>query len=319
MTSAAMRLLVAAALAASTGCAGGGGPATGAPPDRAAVSRPSADALAARIAGAVAASGAEVGVYYRSLAAGGDSVLVGADVRMHAASTMKVPVMIQLYRDADTGRLSMDGSLTVDTVFPSIVDGSPYALSRTSDSDDALYERAGEGVAVRELVERMITRSSNLATNLLIDEADASRVTATMRSLGADSIHVLRGVEDIPAFRAGLSNTTTARDLGVILGALASGRAASPPSSREMLAILERQEFREKIPAGVPAGTRVANKTGWITGIHHDAAVVFPEGAPPYVLVVLIRGFEEDEAAATALARRISEMAWTHHTTEAQS
>ena len=300
-----MRGGAAAACLVAAACARPGEPARPAP---------DAAALDAEVRGVVAASGAEVGVYYRSLAPGGDSVLVNADLRMHAASTMKVPVMIQLYREADAGRFAMDDALTVGTTFRSIVDGSPYSLEPSSDSDEALYASAGRAVPVRELVDRMITRSSNLATNLLIQEADAERVTATMRALGADSIEVLRGVEDIPAFRAGLSNTTTARDLGVILAALAAGRAASPAATEEMLAILERQEFREKIPAGLPPGTRVANKTGWITAIHHDAAVVFPDDAPPYVLVVLVRGFEDDEAGANALARDVSARVWRHHT-----
>lgn len=268
--------------------------------------------LRERVSSLLAASGAEVGVYYRSLGSP-DSLLLLPDVRMHAASTMKVPVMIQLFRDRDAGRLSLDDSLVVTTTFRSIVDGSPYELAVDPDSEGELHGRVGGRAAIRELVFLMITRSSNLATNLLIGLADAERTTRTMRELGADSMEILRGVEDIPAFRAGLSNTTTARDLGVIFGALGRGDAATAASTREMLAILEAQHFRGKIPAGVPAGTRVANKTGWITGISHDAALVFPEGAPAYVLVILIRGFEETPEAADALAESISRTVWEHH------
>jgi beta-lactamase class A len=261
-----------------------------------------------------AAAGAEVSVYYRSLdanAGAADSLLVRADVRMHAASTMKVPVLVQLFLDHETGRLSLDDSLEVTTSFRSIVDGSPYELDRTSDSDSSLYAHAGEARPLRELARLMIVRSSNLATNLLIDLVDARRVTATMRSLGADSIEVLRGVEDIPAFEAGLNNTTTARDLGILFVALGTGRIASEASRREILGILEQQEFRDKIPAGLPAGVRVANKTGWITGISHDAALVFPPARPPYVLVVLTRGAEAE--AAERLIADVSRRIWTHH------
>jgi beta-lactamase class A len=124
-----------------------------------------------------------------------------------------------------------------------------------------------------------------------------------MRELGADSIQVLRGVEDIPAFEAGLSNTTTARDLGTILTALARGQAASPEASAEMLDIMARQQFRTKIPALLPEGTRVAHKTGSITGISHDAGVVFPDDAPPYVVVILTRGFSDPQVAESVAAR----------------
>jgi beta-lactamase class A len=272
-------------------------------------------------------AGAEVSLYYRSLGAARDSLLVRADVRMHAASTMKVPVLLQLFLDQDRGERSVDDTLVVRTTFRSIVDGSPYVLDAAEDSDSTLYRRAGQAVTLRELATLMITRSSNLATNLLIDEVGAPRVTMTLRELGADSMEVLRGVEDLPAFRAGLNNTTTARDLGLVFLTLGAGERAGRPdpelaalaglvsegSRAEMLAILERQEFRAKIPGGLPAGVRVANKTGWITGISHDAALVFPPADPPYVLVVLTRGLDDLERAERLIAE-ISRHVWTFHT-----
>ncbi|HSM18017.1 MAG TPA: serine hydrolase [Gemmatimonadales bacterium] len=265
-------------------------------------------ALTEALSEPIAASGAEVGVYFRNLDTG-DTVLINADLRMHAASTMKVPVMIQLFRDADEGRFAIDHPIPVGMTFTSIADGSTYDIDPASDSDSTLYHKVGSAVPARELIDLMITRSSNLATNILIEFADARRVTATMRQLGADSIEVLRGVEDLKAYRAGLSNTTTARDLGVILTALAGGRAASEHSTAAMLAILEQQEFNEGIPAGLPAGTRVAHKTGWITAIDHDAAIVYPDGGPPYVLVVLVRGIE-DHAVSSQLIATLSEITY---------
>jgi beta-lactamase class A len=265
----------------------------------------------------IAESGKEIAVYYRSLG-DGDSLLINPDLRMHAASTMKVPVMIQLYLDRDAGLLSLEDSLEVVTTFSSIVDGSPYELAFDPETDGDLPERIGGKVSYSHLVELMITLSSNLATNILIQEADARRVTAAMREMGADSIEVLRGVEDGPAFRAGLSNTTTARDLGVIMEALGRGDVGAPGTSAEMLEILSRQHWRTKIPALLPAGTRVAHKTGRITGISHDSGIVFPEGAPPYVLIILTRGFEDGEEADAAAAR-ISRLIFDDHTRQESS
>src|SRR5882672_9148909 len=175
-----------------------------------------------------------VGVYYRDLATG-DSLTVGSAVRFHAASTMKIPVMIQLFRDRDAGLLSLDDSITITNTFRSIVDSSPYLLDVTDDSDSSLYKRLGQRASIRELIELMETVSSNLATNLLITRVDAKRANATAHALGADSILVLRGVEDGKAYRAGLNNTTTARDLGILLAAISNGTAASAASCREML------------------------------------------------------------------------------------
>src|SRR5213595_2527492 len=260
-------------------------------------------ALAQRLAERIARAPARaVGLYYRSLA-GSDSLLIGANLRFHAASTMKVPVMIQIFRDADAGLLRLDDSLTVHTAFPSLVPAEAFIVGKEDDSDSTLYESVGRNRSVRELLELMITRSSNLATNILIERVGAVRAQASARALGAWSIQVLRGVEDGQAYRAGLNNTTTARDLGVLLIAIVQGRAASRPSCDSMLAILGRQEFNEGIPVGVPPGTRVAHKTGWIGEVvYHDAALVYPSAGVGYVLVVLTGGIKEDSVAHNLVA-----------------
>ncbi|UCC47744.1 MAG: serine hydrolase [Gemmatimonadota bacterium] len=286
--SAVISLLYVTVLAGTTGCA----------------ADPLAD-LESRLQARIAESGAEVvGIYFRNLTSG-DSVLLDVDSRVHAASMMKVPVMIQLFRDADAGRLSLDDSLVITKTFASIVDGTPYELGAPDDSDSTLYARIGEKESIRQLTELMITISSNLATNMLIEFVGAERVQETMWQLGADSIAVLRGVEDIKAYRAGLNNTTTARDLGVISSAIAEHRAASFESCREMIAILSRQQFNEGIPAGLPAGTLVAHKTGSITEIRHDGGVVYLEDDAAYVLVVLTKGIA-DSAVADQLIADIS-------------
>jgi beta-lactamase class A len=224
---------------------------------------------------------------------------------------MKVPVMIELFRRANTGSFRMNQGLLLVNQFASIVDGSLYALDPGSDSDSTLYHHIGERVRVDTLLRLMITRSSNFATNTLITLVGADAVNRTMRSLGAQRIQVLRGVEDGKAFEKGLNNTTTARDLGLILRAIEEGRAASAGATREMLGILQAQEFNEKIPAGLPPGTRVAHKTGEITAVSHDAAIVYPPGRKPYVLVVLTRGIP-DGSKSSKLIADISALVYAH-------
>jgi beta-lactamase class A len=249
----------------------------------------------------IARSGAQVGLYFRTLD-GRDSLRLGASRRFHAASTMKVPMMIQVFRDVDAGTLRLADSLPVRRTFHSILDGSPYDLSPADDSDSTLYALVGKRVSVRALVELMITVSSNLAANLLIDRVGAARANRTAHELGADSIAVLRGVEDIPAFNAGLNNTTTARDLGVLLAAIANGTAASPGSCRAMVDVLARQRFNDGIPADLPPGTRVAHKTGEITAVNHDAGIVYPAQGPPYVLVILTHGIQDQRTSSGLIA-----------------
>jgi len=218
------------------------------------------------------------------------------DSVFHAASTMKVPVMIEAFRLVEAGRLNWGDPVPVENRFRSIVDGSEFAIE--DDSDDALYALKGQTVTVRNLVERAITTSSNLATNLLIELVSADSVQATVDGMGASGMRVLRGVEDIKAFEAGLSNQTTSEALATLLVALRDGQAVSAEADSAMLDILFAQTFNEMIPAGLPEGTRVAHKTGEITKIHHDAAIIYPESADPYVLVVLTRGLADHDDSA---------------------
>lgn len=234
-----------------------------------------------------------------------------ADVVMHAASTMKVPVMLALFEAIERGELSLDTPVIVRNDFRSIVDGSEYVLYANEDGDPELYEKVGQPVPLEDLMRRMIVRSSNLSTNLLIELVGAPRVMDLMRRLGAEDIRVLRGVEDEKAYEAGLNNVTTAHDLMVVMRVIAQQKEMSPSASRRMVSILRGQEFREKIPAGIPDGVPVANKTGGITRIHHDAAIVFPPGRAPYVLVVLTRGYDDGDEADRAIAA-ISRAVWEH-------
>lgn len=276
-----------------------------------------ADALRGSLQQRIAqVKGASVAVVYQDLGNPKDTVLIEADRSFHAASTMKVPVMVEFFRQVDAGTLSLDQPIPLVNEFHSIVDGSPYALEPKDDEDAALYEQLGKPVPARELIQRMITRSSNLATNSVIALVDPKRATQTLRALGAQQMTVLRGVEDGKAYQQGLNNSATARDLATLLTAIEQGKAASPRSTEAMRSILLAQELNAEIPAGLPPGTRVAHKTGQISGVLHDAAIVYPSGRAPYVLVVLTSGIP-DEKVARALIAGLSRTVYAHATRSA--
>jgi beta-lactamase class A len=244
-------------------------------------------------------SGADVAIGFRTLD-GYTAYSVHDDESFHAASTMKIPVMIELFHQARQAKLKLDDPLLIRNEFHSLADGSIYTLDPADDSETDLYKAAGETRTLRQLCEMMVTVSSNLATNLLIEKLGVENIRATVHSLRADGMNVLRGVEDNKAFAKGLNNTTTARGLQRLLEAIAHGEAVDQESSRQMIEILERQKFNEGVPAGLPPGTRVAHKTGEITKIHHDAAIVF---APkPFVLVLLVRGLADTKESAALMA-----------------
>lgn len=220
----------------------------------------------------------------------------------HAASTMKVPVMFGVFEAVSRGAMRLDQPVRVKNAFASIFDHSRYELEAREDSDPELYERIGNDSTVEELVRRMIVRSSNLATNLVIELIGAPRVMELMKQIGANDLQVLRGVEDDKAYHAGMNNTVTAYDLMLIFRALAEKRVVSPAASEKMLEILLAQEHNDGIPAGIPPGTRVAHKTGSITKIAHDAGLVIEPDGDRYVLVVLTRGFEKGDDADRVIA-----------------
>ena len=260
------------------------------------------DATAAIAARAAQTDNAVVRVAAYRLDGTGARIAILGDSLVHAASTMKVPVLIALAQRSDRGLLRLDDAMPLGNQFASIVDGSPYTLNKADDSDDSVYARVGQRVPIRWLATRMITHSSNLATNTLLTVVNADSVTALTRTLGTTRMRVRRGVEDTPAFRAGLNNVTTANDLAALLVAIANDRAASPASCAWMRDVLFAQAFNSAIPAGLPRGTRIAHKTGDITRVEHDAALVYPERGAPYVLVVLTSGVDDQEKARTLIA-----------------
>lgn len=263
--------------------------------------------LRARIDSIVAARpGAEVAVALVDLATG-DTLYRNADAVYHAASTMKIPVMMEVLRSTGDGRLSLDQEILLVNRFRSIFDGSAYSI--VDDSDTAIYDHIGERFSVRELLRRMIAVSSNLATNTLIALVGAAEVNAMAHSLGARNTNVLRGVEDLRAYEAGMNNTLTARDLAVLLAAVERGVAVSPSAAAYMRELLLAEEGNRRIRAGVPAGVPVASKTGNITAHWHDSAIVYPPGRAPYVLAVLTRGVVEREHGE-ALIADISRAVW---------
>ena len=243
-----------------------------------------------------------VAVAFYNLSDPKDSLFINVDEEFHAASTMKVPVMIELFKQANQGNIYLDDSILLKNEFKSIVDGSLYSMDIADDSDDVVYQQVGTRVALKDLMHSMIAVSSNLATNILIELVDAKKVTATMKDLGAHNMEVLRGVEDQKAYDKGLSNSTTAKDLMLIMKAIANNTAGTPEDCAAMINILKEQQFNDMIPRYLPEDVSVAHKTGFISGIHHDAAIVYLPDDRAYVLVLLSKNLKDFDKGTEQLA-----------------
>lgn len=240
--------------------------------------------------------GAEsVSIYYED--SNGKTFTFNPDVIYHAASTMKVPVMMEVFRLVDQEKLQLNQPVEIKNQFSSIIDGSPYSLSVEDDSDTEIYKMIGKTVTLQELVERMINQSSNLSTNLVIQVVGAKNVMDLMHTIGAQGMTVLRGVEDNKAYEAGKNNTTSARALAICLKAILNTDLFPPESRQEMFDILLSQHFKE-IGKGIQAdqkGFKVASKDGWITEIQHDAAIIRDSQGHDTILVILTRGVKEEK------------------------
>lgn len=253
-------------------------------------------------------TGGSVSVAFHDLKTG-EELLIRADERFHPASTIKVPIMMEVFDQVRQGRFKLDDRIPIRNEFKSIADGSPFSVDAADDAEPELHKRIGQTATIRELCEKMIRRSSNLATNLLVDKVTPAACMELMRRLRAPGIEVLRGVEDGKAFDRGMNNVATARGLMRLLTLIASRKAVSGKASDQMVGIMLGQTFREGIPAGVPAGVLVANKTGWTGAVDHDAAIVYPADRLPYVLVIMTLGID-DTAKSRALMSDISRLVY---------
>jgi beta-lactamase class A len=218
----------------------------------------------------------------------------------YAASTMKVAVLAAVYREVS----DVDILVEVRNEFRSALAGAPaFGNRRNYDGDEAVWERLGGTASLRWLARRMIVRSSNLATNLCLSTVGLDAVSAVWRDAGARCSVVGRCIEDRAAREAGIANLVSAADLAALLSAIALGAIAEPERCHEMIDVLLAQEMVEDLAAGLPPGTRIAHKNGWVTGVRHGAGVVFPDDAPPYAVVCCTSTALPDDQARRLVAR----------------
>ena len=241
-----------------------------------------------------------------------ESIFIHADDRTHAASLMKLPVMMAAFELAGRGELDLAQPVLVRDVFRSIVGGEPFTVPIEPTSP--LYPRKGQRMPLLDLIGAMITRSDNTATNLVIELTGAARVHDLVRRLGTRNTKILRGVEDNAAYEAGMSNETSAADMLTLLAACRESPLFTAAGREEMMAILRRQEHRSMIAQGIPAGSGaiVANKTGSISWVEHDAGIVDLPGGRSYGIDIMTHDFADKRDEATRTGAAISRSIYEH-------
>lgn len=237
----------------------------------------------------------------------------------HAASTIKVAVLVGLFAAAEAGRFRLDDRLHVRNRFLSVHGGDAYAIAASRDADAEVHAAIGKLLRLRRLAESMIATSSNLATNLLLDLVGVEAARRAVAELGVGGVELVRGVEDEAAHAAGIDNRVTAEGLVGVFRRIEEGRAVSPAASAEMLEILHRQAFRSGIPAGLPEAARIdarfAHKTGETSTVSHDAGLVYLPDRPPYAVAILTQWSGEGGARRETVAK-LSQAVYRHLTEE---
>lgn len=274
----------------------------------------SPDALKKQISEELSKQPGKFALAFKDLTSG-EEIFIKEHELFHAASTMKTPVMVEVYKQASEGKFSLKDSMLIKNEFMSIFDGSTFSISPSVDSDTLLYKEIGKKRTIYSLMYDMIIVSSNLATNLIIELVNAKNVTSTLRSIGANDIQVLRGVEDTKAFEAGMNNQVTAYDLMLLFEKIDKEELVNSEASMAMMDILLNQQFNDIIPAKLPKKVKVAHKTGSITGVRHDSGIVYLPDGRNYVLVLLSKELENEEAGVKAMAT-VSRMIYDYVTDE---
>jgi beta-lactamase class A len=242
------------------------------------------------------------------------------DEWFHAASTIKVPVLVGVFGAIHRGDLALNARVHVRNRFISVADGSSFTVGSARDANAEVQQAIGKTMKVHELAHHMITTSSNLATNLLLEVVGIEQMQSTLKDLNLDDgVELRRGVEDEQAFEADINNRCTADGMLRVLRKIEEGRAFSKEASARMLEILHAQAFRSGIPAGLPNGARVANKTGEISTVAHDAGIVYLPRRKPYALVVLTEWDAQKTAGRSDTIASISRAVYHHLTGKADA
>jgi beta-lactamase class A len=211
-----------------------------------------------------------IGVIVKDLTTG-LSTGVNESANMPAASTIKIPVMVEVFRQMATGSFDLNRYVTLERD------------DRDDGWGDLVYAHPGSRYSVANLLRLMITESDNTATNMLIRLVGRVHINQTMADLGLRQTRLadyIRSDGDIRSLR------TSPLDMTLLLDRMAHDELVNAWSSRAMIAILTGQRHNGLLPEPLPAGTQIAHKTGTLHDTLNDVGIVYLNNAP-YIIAVL--------------------------------
>lgn len=225
----------------------------------------------------------------------GETFFANADAVFPQASAIKIPVLLELFRQDQAGMLKLEER--VDVKKSQMAAGSGV-LVRFSDGGSAL--------SLRDLAVLMIGLSDNTATNILIDRVGMQNVNENLRRLGLAQTKLQRIMLDVEAQRASRENLSTPREMVMLLELLDAGKTLDPKHSQAALEILKYTK-NTAMRRGLPDSVSLASKPGGLPGVSNESGIVYLAGKP-YAISVMTT-FDKDgdaaEAAITDISRRV--------------
>ncbi|HTX59442.1 MAG TPA: serine hydrolase, partial [Verrucomicrobiae bacterium] len=195
---------------------------------------------------------------------------------MPAASTIKIPVMVTVFRQLADGRFDLQRRVTL------LERDKDWGSGELCDAPD------GSTYSVAELVEKMIEISDNTATNMLIRLVGLRNVNETMLQLGLEHTR-LRDDIRTEGWSIRQELRTSPDDLVRLLAMMARRQLIDAWSSNEMISILEADQFNSLLPEPLPDDVTIAHKTGSLFDTLNDAGIVYENNAP-YVIAIMTTG-----------------------------
>jgi beta-lactamase class A len=249
------------------------------------------------IRGIVHETDAVVGVAIVDLTDPQRTFYLNADAVYPTASTIKIAVLAELYRQNERGSGAKLGDLyTVNAKdgvgTEGILQSMSAGVSRITNHDLALL---------------MVSLSDNSAANVLIDRVGMDSVNNWLAQLGLERTRLRRHMLDVKAAQEGRENTSTPRELVTLLQALHGGSAFGKKTTDDFFKMLSTQKS-SYIPRLLPADLTIANKSGNLDAVRNDAGIVFVPGRPFSIAVMTT--FASDDLAAEQCIARIARVAW---------
>ena len=220
----------------------------------------------------------------------GQKYFLHADEVLPTASSIKIAILAELYRQAQQGKIKLGDLYTLQS--SDLAGGSGIAGALTP---------GVTRLTIRDVAALMISVSDNSATNIIIDRIGIENVNALLDSLSLTQTRLRRKMMDVKAAGEGRENIATPREMVTLLESLYRGRVLNKPMTEDFFTLLSVHK-ESYIPRELPEDLRIANKPGELEGVRNDSGIVFT-GSRPFAISVMTTYLRREKDGGDAIVR----------------